>query len=107
MNRTLLIDYVQPIYQTGLHEYFIGLETNEIFMEACLVDGLYIINQERPIHAAMLASLSPTLTTWHERFGHINIQRLKAMKDGSVKGITFNEIDMANFKCEACILGKA
>src|SRR6202000_714983 len=68
---------------------------------------LYIINQEHPIHAAMLTSLSLTLTTWHECLGHINIQRLKAMRDGSIKSITFNEVDIANFKCEACILGKA
>ena len=79
-------------------------ETDEVYMEARIVDGLYVINQERP-PIAMVAN--PTLATWHERLGHINVQRLKTMRDEGIPGIMFSDNELGSFKCESCILGKA
>lgn len=44
--------------------------------------------------------------TWHRRFGHLNINSLKKMRNGKVTGMTFKNsiINMAN--CEVCAKAK-
>ena len=80
-------------------------DSDELMLQARLVEGLYVINQERPIDTTLAAKES--LTLWHERMRHINVQRLKTMRDGSASGIKFTNDKITHFHCDACTLGKA
>ena len=80
-------------------------ETNELFMEARLVGGLYVLNQVKPFDISLTAKDSIYL--WHERLGHINTRRLQSMKSGSADGVKFPDSDVQDFNCDTCKLGKA
>ena len=45
--------------------------SGEEVLRARVVDGLFVLNQERKFDMALLAN--DTLTLWHERLGHINV----------------------------------
>ena len=64
-----------------------------------------MVNQQRNFNSAMLAKES--LTLWHKRLGHINVQRLKAIRDGMATGLKFSDEELSQFHCDACQLGKA
>uniref|UniRef100_A0A8R1IXG6 Gag_pre-integrs domain-containing protein n=1 Tax=Caenorhabditis japonica TaxID=281687 RepID=A0A8R1IXG6_CAEJA len=78
--------------------------THELLLEARLIEGLYVVNLERKLDTALSAKES--LTTWHERLGHISIARLKTMRDGKASGIKFSEEEVKDFHCDTCKLGK-
>ena len=93
-------------YITTQHGYQVrSRQTNDLFMEARIIQGLYVVKQERVFDKSLLAKES--LQLWHERMGHINVQRLKLMRDGSAIGVKFTDAELSDFQCDACILGKA
>jgi hypothetical protein len=55
-------------------------ETHELFLEARVIGGLYVVNQVREFNTALLTK--ENLTTWHECLGHISMKRLQDMHDG-------------------------
>src|SRR5271163_4919248 len=56
-------------------------DKNELFMEVRIIEGLYVVNQDREFDISLLTKES--LQIWHEKMGHINIQRLKQMRDNA------------------------
>ena len=85
-------------------------EDDRLVMEATTTGGLYVVNQWKEIgmtaqERALLAKVD--LQTWHERLGHINVDRLKKLKDGMAGGVSFSEEELKDFSCEVCALGKA
>jgi hypothetical protein len=79
-------------------------ETHELFLEARVIGGLYIVNQVREFNTALFAK--ENLTTWHERLGHISVKRLQDMHNGKATGVKFSDNKVDDFKCDACTLGK-
>ena len=79
--------------------------SGEEVLRARVVDGLFVLNQKRKFDMALLAN--DTLTLWHEHLGHINVQRLKQMRDNSATRVKFPDVELHGFFCEACALGKA
>src|SRR5271163_3685048 len=79
-------------------------DKDELFMEARIIGGLYVVNQDREFDISLLAKES--LQIWHERMGHINVQRLKQMRDNAAEGIKFSDSELTDFHCDACVLGK-
>jgi hypothetical protein len=79
-------------------------ETHELFLEARVIEGLYVVNQVREFNTALLVKRN--LTTWHERLGHISVKRLQYMLDGKATGVKFSDNEVDDFKCDACTLGK-
>ena len=73
--------------------------SGEKVLRARVVDGLFVLNQERKFDMALLAN--DTLTLWHERLGHINVQHLKQMRDNSATGVKFPDAELHGFFCEA------
>jgi hypothetical protein len=49
-------------------------ETHELFLEARVIGGLYVVNQICEFNTALLAKKN--LTTWHECLGHISVKCL-------------------------------
>ena len=70
-------------------------ENDQILLTATLINGLYVVDRDAEVETAFVAKES--LQLWHERLGHINVRRLKTMKDGAAEGISFNEVDLKNF----------
>ena len=62
-------------------------ENDELVMRARKVGGLYIANLERHFDTALIAK--ETLLLMHKRLSHINIQRLKEMRDNPQKVLIF------------------
>jgi hypothetical protein len=79
-------------------------ETHKLFLEARVIEGLYIVNQVREFNTTLLAK--ENLTTWHERLGHISVKRLQDMRDGKATRVKFSNNKVDDFKCDACTLGK-
>jgi hypothetical protein len=79
-------------------------ETHELFLEARVIGGLYVVNQVREFNTALL--VKENLTTWHERLGHISVKCLQDMRDRKATGVKFSDNEVDDFKCDACTLGK-
>jgi hypothetical protein len=77
---------------------------HELFLEARVIGGLYIVNQVREFNTALFTK--ENLTTWHERLGHISVKRLQDMCDEKVTGVKFSNNEVDDFKCNACTLEK-
>ena len=117
LSNTLLIPSlsINLISQSKLEQYFYtntkedyqvrDRESDDLIFDARMVGKLYILNQEREFDTALLAK--KTLHLWYERLGHINIQRLKTMRDKSAKGVQFTDTELSQFHYEPCILDKA
>lgn len=54
----------------------------------------------------MLSKQKPSAVLWHRRLGHINLQRMKLMRDGAVDGLDFDDNDADVKSCEVCAMGK-
>ena len=92
-------------YMSTRHGFQIkSRETDELVMEARMVQGLYVVNLERDTNLALTAKES--LTTWHERLGHIGVKHLKIMHDKMAAGIKFTDNKISEFHCDTCQLGK-
>jgi len=64
------------------------------------VEITYLNQRPKPRVAAALATSQPTLELWHQRFGHIGVQRLQHILDESIPA-------SANLPlCSTCVLGK-
>lgn len=51
-------------------------------------------------------TVTTSLKTWHERFGHVNKATLKVMMKGNlVNGMELS--DLSDFNCEPCLIGKS
>jgi hypothetical protein len=88
-----------------LHSYQArSRDTHELVLEARLIEGLYVVNQERRFETALSAKES--LVIWHERLGHISVKRLQTMRDGKATGVKFSDKEVSDFECDACTLGK-
>jgi hypothetical protein len=79
-------------------------EIHELFLEARVIGGFYVVNQVREFNTAFLTK--ENLTTWYERLGHISVKCLQDMRDGKATGVKFSNNEVDDFKCNACILGK-
>jgi hypothetical protein len=79
-------------------------ETHELFLEARVIERLYIVNQVREFNTTLLAK--ENLTTWHKCLGHISMKHLQDMRDGKATGVKFFDNEVDDFKCDACTLGK-
>jgi hypothetical protein len=79
-------------------------EIHELFLEARVIGGLYVINQVREFNTALFAKKN--LTTWYERLGYISVKCLQDMRDEKVTGVKFSDNEVDDFKCDACTLGK-
>lgn len=74
---------------------------NELIGIANLTNGVYKLQIQRP-ESALLA-----MTMWHRRLGHVNSKSLEMMKEGAVKGVTFDKkADIQIKNCEVCCEGK-
>jgi hypothetical protein len=92
-------------YFTTLHGYQArSRDTHELVLETRLIEGLYVVNQERRFETALSAKKS--LVIWHERLGHINVKRLQIMRDGKATEVKFSDKEVSDFECDACTLGK-
>jgi hypothetical protein len=92
-------------YFTTLHGYQArSRDTYELVLEARLIEGLYVVNQERHFETAL--SVKESLVIWHERLRHISIKRLQTMRDGKAMGVKFFDKEVSDFECDACTLGK-
>ena len=83
-------------------------------LEASQISGLYVVNRAVESSMSLVAwqalvasSGKNTLQMWHERLGHIGVERLKQLRDGMANGVKFSDADLESFDCEVCILGKA
>ena len=81
--------------------------TDALAMTAHEQDSLFVVdrNSEQQI---VLYTAKLSLTTWHNRLGHISVERLKQLQANKQStGVDFPDSDIADFTCEVCILGKA
>lgn len=81
--------------------------THTLALTAHQVGGLYVADRDTEQETVLYAAKA-SLEIWHQRLGHIGIDRLKemrALKD--VTGVDFPDSDLPHFDCEICILGKA
>jgi hypothetical protein len=79
-------------------------EIHELFLEARVIGGLYVVNQVHEFNTALLAK--ENLITWHECLEHISVKHLQDMCDGKATGVKFSDNEVDDFKCDACNLGK-
>ena len=79
-------------------------DSDELTLEARLVDGLYVVNQEKRWDTALIAKNS--LAIWHEHLVHISVKCLQSMRDGKVTRIKFSDDEVKDFHCDTCVLGK-
>jgi hypothetical protein len=92
-------------YFTTLHSYQArSRDTHELVLEARLIEGLYIVNQERRFETAL--SVKESLVIWHERLGHISVKCLQTMRDRKATGVKFSDKEVSDFECDAYTLGK-
>ena len=69
--------------------------------------GLYVVDQDTPSEILLYTS-KQSLSTWHNRLGHIGIKRLLQLRSQkATTGVDFPDSDVSEFECEICILGKA
>lgn len=68
-------------------------------------DGVYRFRAVSPKCFLTKREVNSALT-WHRRFGHINFQSLKKMRNGIVSGMEFNEKEIDGISCEVCSMGK-
>lgn len=66
---------------------------------------LYVVNTKRENANATEDAKCSTLTTWHERLGHVNERDLKIALRRTLQKGDWNENEKLSF-CKACILGK-
>lgn len=86
--------------------------TGRTVIQAKTVHNLYVLNRYKSAvdYSLMTAnnvakSSRSELYNWHDRLGHIGVDRLKELhKQGT---ISFDLRDIATFDCEVCTLGKA
>src|SRR5271163_1334302 len=57
---------------TNNHYQVHSRDKDELFIEARIIERLYVVNQDREFNISLLAKES--LQIWHERMGHINVQ---------------------------------
>uniref|UniRef100_A0A8R1EH51 Integrase catalytic domain-containing protein n=1 Tax=Caenorhabditis japonica TaxID=281687 RepID=A0A8R1EH51_CAEJA len=82
--------------------------TNKLVLTAHLVGGLFVVDRALDQEVSLYAATNTSLHTWHQRLGHIGIDRLKEMRrNKGATGVDFPDSDIPNFSCEVCILGKA
>jgi hypothetical protein len=78
-------------------------ETHELFLEARVIERLYVVNQIREFNTLLTKE---NLTTWYECLGHTSVKRLQDMRDGKATGVKFSNNEVDDFKCDACTFGK-
>lgn len=88
-------------------------DDDRVILTASLMNNLWILNGKTIIEGvpevAMLTRAKPSneLVLWHQRFGHVNEVKLRAMvKTKSVDGLNIPEDDQAEY-CEPCAIEKA
>jgi hypothetical protein len=92
-------------YFTTLHGYQArSRDTHELVLEARLIEGLYVVNQERRFETAL--SVKESLVIWHERLGYISVKHLQTMRNEKATGVKFSDKEVSDFKCDACTLSK-
>lgn len=76
----------------------------EIVAQCKSTNGVYKIGT--PDEMCMQSKCTTSAYMWHRRLGHINLQRMKLMRDGAVDGLNFNDEANEIENCEACAYGK-
>jgi hypothetical protein len=79
-------------------------ETHKLFLEARVIEGLYVVNQVHEFNTTLLTK--ENLTIWHKCLEYINVKCLQDMRDGKVSGVKFFDNEVDDFKCDTCIFGK-
>ena len=81
--------------------------SNALALTAQKKGGLYVVDQDTPSEILLYTS-KQSLSTWHNRLGHIGIKRLLQLRSQkATTGVDFPDSDVSEFECEICILGKA
>jgi hypothetical protein len=79
-------------------------KSHELFLEARVIGGLYVVNQVCEFNTTLLAK--ENLTTWHECLEHIGVKYLQDMHDEKATGVKFFDNKVNDFKYNACTLEK-
>lgn len=67
-------------------------------------NGVYKFISHEPY--TLLAKQKPSAVLWHRRLGHINLQRMKQMRDKAVTGLDFDDSEDGIRNCTVCAMGK-
>ena len=92
---------LKNFYITTKNGFEVRLRSDDtLCLTARLIEGLYVIDQVyTKVPASYIAK--ENLLTWHERLGHISVERLKQLRDSGAKGVQFSDSEISNFECEA------
>lgn len=69
------------------------------------INGVYCF-QSSMAKCMMSAQEQNSALTWHRRFGHLNTDSLKRMRDGIVTGMHFKDAKITISNCKICAMGK-
>lgn len=89
-------------------ECWVKMSEGQVALKGEHQDGLYLIKGEvvHQIHAkSAWTTGKASFDVWHQRYGHLNDQSIKALHKGLVKGLDISGSMDKSF-CEGCALGK-
>ena len=84
------------------HYATVNRKDGSIVLSSMKRDGLYIVNEKSDCAMATREATDNGLLKWHQRYGHVNVNDLKKMKnDEIVRGMDFSS-KVNNLNCEIC-----